>query len=108
MKFRIPLFFLFISLVSGLLLLAAGFLWPDYFLMYTQPAIEKMAPIRQEQEVLLAGWMRGFRILGLLVLAIGIGLFLFRKKLSNAKYTGIFALLILISLVTASAVAIYS
>lgn len=108
MKFRIPLFFLFISMVSGLVLLAAGFLWPAYFIMYAQPAIEKMGATHQEQEVLLAGWTKGFRILGLLVVAIGIGLFLFRKKLSNAKYAGIFVLLILISLVTASAVAIYS
>lgn len=106
MKFKLPLFLWISSLMAGLLFLLGGFLGPAYLAYYGQQAISsKFDPA--EQRLMLEGWTVGLRVLGFIIIISSSALFLFRKKLSNKAYAGIFAGLMLISIVAASATAAY-
>ncbi len=105
MKFKLPLFLWLSSFIAGMFFLVIGLFGDGVLKSLTHAAGHEMH--YDHQELLLDAWTLGFRVLGISILLFGGSLFLFRKKLSNLAYTGIFALLMLISLVMASAAATY-
>ncbi len=106
MKFKLPHFLWFTSLIAGFIFCYLGFVKPNYIeAMGHKAANEMFIESSDLQNQLAMAWIAGIKALAIMVLMFGTSLFLFRKKLSNLTYTGIFAALMIISIVAASAVA---
>ncbi|MGB0176511.1 MAG: hypothetical protein ACPF9D_05055, partial [Owenweeksia sp.] len=92
------------SLIAAVSFLLLGFLGAPYLAFYGKDMVEDQLSAG-EQKMLLEGFAMGLRALGIMVVITSSLLFLFRKKLRNRTYAGIFAGLMLMSLVLASLIA---
>ncbi len=108
MKFKLPHFLWLTSLIAGFFFCFTGFVSPHYIEAIGHSAGHEMhVDNHTTQNEIIKGWILGIKALGIMIILFGTLLFLSRKKLSNLTYTGIFAALMIISIVAASAVATF-